>query len=360
MTSPSVLIMAGGTGGHVYPGLAVARVLRHRGVDVVWMGTRYGLEAKLVPLAGIHIEWISIRGLRGKGLMGWLMLPFRMLVAMLQALSVFLRRRPSVVLSMGGFVAGPGGVVAWLLRKPLVIHEANAIPGFTNRWLALVATRVLCGFPGTFGNRAKVTHVGNPVRKEIFRLAAPAQRLQHRQGPLRLLMIGGSQGARTLNRIVAEAWCGMPVNERPELWHQTGDRWLQEARSVYGEHADAVRIEPFIDDMAQAYDWADVVLCRAGAMTVAELAAAGIGSILVPFPHATDDHQTANAKYLAKRDAAVLIAEADCTPSRLQQLFAELNQNRHALVSMAENARASSMADADLAVARVCEELAHA
>lgn len=356
----SVLIMAGGTGGHIYPGLAVARVLRHHGVDVVWMGARHGLEAKLVPPAGFHMEWISIRGLRGKGVLGWLTLPFRMLVAMTQALIVFLRRRPSVVLSMGGFVAGPGGLVAWLLRKPLVIHEANAIPGFTNRWLSLVATRVLCGFPGAFGNRSKVTHVGNPVRQDIVRLMLPAERLQNRQGPLRLLMLGGSQGARSLNRVMANAWCGLPANERPELWHQTGSRWLQEVQAAYGENASAVRIDAFIDDMAKAYEWADIVLCRAGAMTVAELAAAGIGSILVPFPHATDDHQTANARYLAERDAAVVIAESDCTPSRLQQLIAELNQNRHTLVSMAENARASSMPDADEAVARVCEELAHA
>ncbi len=356
----SVLIMAGGTGGHIYPGLAVARVLRHHGVDVVWMGTRHGLEAKLVPPAGFHMEWISIRGLRGKGVLGWLTLPFRMLVAMTQALIVFLRRRPSVVLSMGGFVAGPGGLVAWLLRKPLVIHEANAIPGFTNRWLSLVATRVLCGFPGTFGNRSKVTHVGNPVRQDIFRLAPPAERLQDRQGPLHLLMLGGSQGARSLNRIMADAWCGLSANERPELWHQTGSRWLQEVQAAYGEDVNAVRIDAFIDDMAKAYEWADIVLCRAGAITVAELAAAGIGSILVPFPHATDDHQTANARYLAERDAAVVIAESDCTPSRLQQLITELNQNRRTLVSMAENARASSMPDADEAVARVCEELAHA
>lgn len=356
----SVLIMAGGTGGHVYPGLAVARVLHHRGVDVVWMGTRHGLEARLVPAEGFHMEWINIHGLRGKGFIDWFALPFRMLIAMTQALIVFLRRRPSVVLSMGGFVAGPGGLVAWLLRKPLVIHEANAIPGFTNRWLAWVATQVLCGFPGTFSNRSNVSHVGNPVRHDIVSLAPPAERLRDRQGPLRLLMLGGSQGARSLNRVVAEAWRGLPSEHRPELWHQTGNRWLQEVQAAYGDDANAVRIDAFIDDMAKAYEWADIVLCRAGAMTLAELAAAGIGSILVPFPYATDDHQTANATYLAERDAAVVIAESDCTPFRLQQIITELNQNRESLVNMAEKARASSMPEADVAVARVCEELAHA
>ncbi|MFV1996516.1 MAG: undecaprenyldiphospho-muramoylpentapeptide beta-N-acetylglucosaminyltransferase [Acidiferrobacterales bacterium] len=352
--------MAGGTGGHVYPGLAVARVLRHRGVDVVWMGTRHGLEARLVPPEGFHVEWINIHGLRGKGFIGWLALPFRMLIAMIQALTIFLRRRPSVVLSMGGFVAGPGGLVAWLLRKPLVIHEANAIPGFTNRWLARLATRVLSGFPDTFGARSNVSHVGNPVRQDIASLAPPAERLRDRQGPLRLLMLGGSQGARSLNRVVADAWSGLPSTQRPELWHQTGNRWQQEVRAAYGDDANTVRIDAFIGDMAKAYAWADVVVCRAGAMTLAELAAAGLGSILVPFPHATDDHQTVNARYLAERNAAVVIAESDCTPSRLQQLISELNQNRDSLVTMAEKARASSMPDADITVARICEELAHA
>lgn len=356
----SVLIMAGGTGGHVYPGLAVARVLHHHGVEVLWMGTRQGLEARLVPAAGFHMEWINIRGLRGKGIIGWLSLPLRLQIAMTQALIVFFRRRPSVVLSMGGFVAGPGGLIAWLLGKPLVIHEANAIPGFTNRWLSRVATRVLCGFPGTFGNRSNVSHVGNPVRQDIVSLAPPAERLRDRQGPLRLLMLGGSQGARSLNRVMADAWCAMPSDDRPELWHQTGSRWQEEVQAAYGVYANAVRIDAFIDDMAKAYEWADIVLCRAGAMTVAELAAAGVGSILVPYPYATDEHQTANALYLAERDAAVVIAESDCTPPRLQQLLTDLNENRPTLVRMAENARACSMPDADVAVARICEELAHA
>ena len=356
----SVLIMAGGTGGHVYPGLAVARVLHHHGVDVVWLGTRQGLEAKLVPPAGFHMEWISIKGLRGRGVTGWLLLPFRMLFAMTQALSVFLRRRPSVVLSMGGFVAGPGGLVAWLLRRPLIIHEANAIPGLTNRILSLLASRVLCGFPGTFGNRPGVKHVGNPVRKEIFDLPAPEDRLAARQDRLRVLVIGGSQGARALNQTIARCFANMDQAERPELWHQCGSRWLEETKSTYGDKLSQVRLTEFIDDMATAYHWADIVLCRAGAMTVAELAAAGVGAILVPFPYATDDHQTANAKYLADRNAAILLPETESTDDRLQHLFHELTHNRDTVLSMANRARECAMPDADDAVAQICEEMAHA
>ncbi|MEE8482689.1 MAG: undecaprenyldiphospho-muramoylpentapeptide beta-N-acetylglucosaminyltransferase [Acidiferrobacterales bacterium] len=356
----SVLIMAGGTGGHVYPGLAVAQVLRRQGMDVVWMGTRHGLEATLVPPSGIPIEWISIRGLRGNGLLGWIALPFRMAIAMTQALSVFFRRRPSVVLSMGGYVAGPGGLVAWLLRKPLVIHEANAVPGFTNRWLSLVASRVLCGFPGTFGVRSKVKHVGNPVREDIAHLESPGTRLQKHTTPMRLLMLGGSQGARALNTVMVDAWHQMSPEDRPDLWHQTGARWQKDVQAAYGDAGNLVRVDAFIDNMAEAYAWADIVLCRAGAMTIAELAAVGVGSILVPLPTATDDHQTANANYLADRDAAVVIAEADFTPEKLRQLVGELKNNRHTLVNMAENARASSVPDADVAVAQICEELARA
>ena len=356
----SVLIMAGGTGGHVYPGLAVAQVLHHRGVNVVWLGTRQGLEAKLVPPAGFHMEWISIKGLRGRGVTGWLLLPFRMMIAMGQALSVFLRRRPSVVLSMGGFVAGPGGLVAWLLRRPLVIHEANAVPGFTNRLLAMFASRILCGFPGTFGSRPGIKHVGNPVRKEIFELPAPEARMAVEHKQLRVLVIGGSQGARALNSAVASSFREMDAESRPELWHQCGARWLGETRAAYGESLNAVRLVEFIEDMADAYRWADIVLCRSGAMTVAELAAAGVGAILVPFPYATDDHQTANARYLVDRDAAILLPEAECTSARLNELFISLGQNRDVVLKMAQHARECAMPGADMAVALACEELAHA
>lgn len=356
----SVLIMAGGTGGHVYPGLAVARVLHHRGVDVVWMGTRQGLEARVVPSEGFHMEWISIQGLRGRGISRWLLLPLHLLIAMGQALKVFLRRRPSVVLSMGGFVAGPGGLIAWLLRKPLVIHEANAVAGWTNRWLALFAQRVLCGFPESFGNRPGTRHVGNPVRAEIAQLPKPEDRLNRHEGPIRVLVLGGSQGARKLNMTVAKACESMPVSERPALWHQCGRDWLEETQAAYATMTDSVKLVAFIEDMASAYAWADVVLCRAGAMTIAELTAAGIGAILVPFPHATDDHQTANARYLTEHDAAILLPETECTPQRLQTIFHDLAGNRNTLTQMAVSARACSTPGADEAVARICQDLAHA
>lgn len=356
----SVLIMAGGTGGHVYPGLAVARRLRHEGVDVIWLGTRYGLEARLIPPTGIHMEYIRIKGLRGRGVPGYLLLPLRVAFALAQTLAIFVRRRPDVALSMGGYVAGPGGIVAWLLRCPLVIHEANAIPGFTNRVLSYVATRILTGFPGTLVRHTRVSHVGNPVREDIENLPAPAERLAGRSGPLRVLVLGGSQGARAVNRVVAEAYRGLAPENRPALRHQCGERWQDEARAAYGNAVDEVRLTAFIEDMAEAYEWADIVVCRSGAMTVAELAAAGVGSVLVPFPFATDDHQTWNARYLESREAAVVVPEAQCTPDRLQSIWQELGNRRDMVLRMAEHARECAVLHADQAVARVCKELAHA
>ncbi|MEJ2106985.1 MAG: undecaprenyldiphospho-muramoylpentapeptide beta-N-acetylglucosaminyltransferase [Acidiferrobacteraceae bacterium] len=356
----TILITAGGTGGHVLPGLAVARRLHHSGIQVVWMGTRRGLEAKLVPPTGIHMEWIAIQGLRGRGLLGWLLLPFRALYAMTQAAIILLRRRPAAVLCMGGFVSGPGGLMAWVLRRPLVIHEQNAVPGFTNRILSLFATRVLVGFPETFRHIPGVQHVGNPVRPEISAIAAPEDRMGDRRGPLRVLLLGGSQGARALNRVLAQTYSKLAGENLVEIWHQSGERWLDETRAAYGAHADQVRLSPFIDDMAAAYEWADIVICRAGAMTVAELTAAGVGAILVPFPHATDDHQTANARFLASRDAAVLLPELECTPTRLAEVLRDLASERAAVLQMAQHARECSTPDADETIARICEEVRRA
>jgi UDP-N-acetylglucosamine--N-acetylmuramyl-(pentapeptide) pyrophosphoryl-undecaprenol N-acetylglucosamine transferase len=352
--------MAGGTGGHVYPGLAVARRLRHEGMDVIWLGTRYGLEARVVPPAGIHMEYIRIKGLRGKGLLGYLLLPIRVAVAVAQTLAIFIRRRPDVALSMGGYVAGPGGIVAWLLRCPLVIHEANAVPGFTNRALSYVATRILTGFPGTLVQHTRVSHVGNPVREAIENLPAPAERLAGRSGPLRVLVLGGSQGARALNRIVADAYKRLAPENRPALRHQCGERWHDEARAAYGDAAGTVTLTAFIEDMAEAYSWADIVVCRAGAMTVAELAAAGVGAVLVPFPFATDDHQTWNARYLESREAAVVVPEPLFTVEKLQSIWHELGNRRDMVLRMAEHARECAVLHADQAVANVCKELAHA
>ena len=349
------LIMAGGTGGHVFPGLAVARVLRARHIDVTWLGTRRGIEARLVPAAdpAIRIEWINIRGVRGTGLVNWLLLPFTLLYAMWQAMGAIRRVRPDVVLSFGGFVAGPGGLVAWLLRRPLIIHEQNAIPGMTNRWLALVARRVLTGFPSAFGSLTAAQHVGNPVRAEVRSLPPPEQRMAGRASRLRVLVMGGSLGARALNETVPRALARLDAADRPEVWHQCGRDQQTPTVAAYAGLPGA-RVAEFIDDMAQAYGWADLVICRAGAMTVAELAAAGIGAILVPYPHAVDDHQTANARYLSERGAATLLPQSELTAERLAQLLQDLVGRRDVLLAMATAARACAVPDAAEAVVETC------
>jgi UDP-N-acetylglucosamine--N-acetylmuramyl-(pentapeptide) pyrophosphoryl-undecaprenol N-acetylglucosamine transferase len=356
--NPLIMIMAGGTGGHVFPGLAVARCLREQNVGVVWLGTRAGIEARLVPAAGFEIEHIQIRGLRGRGLLRWLLLPMQLNIAMFQAWRILRRRQPQAVLSMGGFVAGPGGLMASLLRIPLIIHEANAIPGLTNRWLAYLADRVLCGFPPAFGAYTAAHQVGNPVRREIAALVDPAQRFAGRTGRLRLLVVGGSQGAKVFNEVLPPAIAALPAAQRPEVWHQCGRGMLAATQPAYAG-TDA-KVMEFIDDMAAAYGWADLVLCRSGAMTVAELAAAGVGAILVPYPHAVDDHQRANARYLVERDAAVLLPQGEFNVARIGELLAEFAGNREVLVKMARAARACAITDAADVVARECREAAHA
>jgi len=347
-----VMIMAGGTGGHVFPALAVAAELRQRGAEVFWLGTRQGLEAKLVPAAGISMEWVSVSGLRGKGAAAWLLAPWRLLWAALQVLAVMLRQRPVVVLGMGGFVTGPGGVMTWLLRKPLVIHEQNAIAGLTNRLLAPLAQRVLEAFPGTFHGK-HVVHTGNPVRRVIADLPIPEQRFAARSGVLRLLVLGGSLGARALNEVVPATLA--QLSSRPEVWHQTGGRNLDETLEHYRVAAVTARVEPFIDDMAAAYGWADLVVCRAGALTVAELAAAGVGAVLVPYPHAVDDHQTRNAAYLSDAGAAVVIQQADLTRDSLCELWTSL-ADRSRLLAMAQAARGLAQPQAAATVAALCWE----
>jgi UDP-N-acetylglucosamine--N-acetylmuramyl-(pentapeptide) pyrophosphoryl-undecaprenol N-acetylglucosamine transferase len=290
----TVLIMAGGTGGHVFPALAAARVLRERGYEPVWLGTQRGLEAKLVPPQHIEIEWISVSGLRGKGIATWLAAPFKLSLAIWQSLQVMRRRRPNVVLGAGGFVSGPGGVAAWLTRRPLVIHEQNAVAGMTNRMLARLARRVLEAFPASFPPSARAERVGNPVRREISSLAAPAERFAGRSGPIRLLVIGGSQGAARLNAVVPAALATIDSASRPTVIHQAGERHLAQAQELYAKHGVQADVRAFIDDMAQAYAWADIVVCRSGALTVSELAAAGLPAIFVPFAAAVDDLELAH------------------------------------------------------------------
>lgn len=349
-----VMIMAGGTGGHVFPALAVASGLVERGASVVWMGTRTGLESRVVPKAGYAIEWIPVSGLRGKRVMTWLLAPFRVARAVVRAALAIRRQRPAVVLGMGGFVAGPGGLAAWLLRRPLVIHEQNACAGLTNRVLARLAARTLQAFPGALPGAETV---GNPVRSEIAALPEPAARMADRTGALRVLVLGGSQGALALNRTVPQALALIPKASRPRVWHQ-GGRTRAQAESAYTGFDADVKLVDFIDDMAAAYAWADVVVCRAGALTVAELAAAGVGAILVPFPAAVDDHQTLNARYLTERGAGVLIAQSDLTPQRLARELGALAQDRARLLAMAQAARAAAWPQARTRIVERCLEVA--
>jgi UDP-N-acetylglucosamine--N-acetylmuramyl-(pentapeptide) pyrophosphoryl-undecaprenol N-acetylglucosamine transferase len=353
----SVAVMAGGTGGHVFPALAVASLLREQGMEVVWIGTREGMEARLVPERGFPIEWITIEGLRGKGLGALLAAPWRLLLALRQAAAILRRRRPSVVLGMGGFAAGPGGLMARLLGLPLVIQEQNRTPGLTNRWLSRIANRVFEAFPHSFPPRRGAVACGNPVRAEIAALAAPAERMAGRTSPPRLLVLGGSLGAKVLNETVAAAVALLTEPLRPAIRHQAGSLTLQTAAAAYqaaGVHAE---VTPFIDDMAAAYGWADLVVCRAGALTVSEIAAAGLGAVLIPYPYAVDDHQTGNALYLVEAGAARLLPQSELTPAVLAAHLKELLTERPRLLAMAQAARARAKPEAAATIASACWEV---
>jgi UDP-N-acetylglucosamine--N-acetylmuramyl-(pentapeptide) pyrophosphoryl-undecaprenol N-acetylglucosamine transferase len=346
-----ILIMAGGTGGHVFPALALARLLRAAAHEVVWLGTQRGLEARVVPAENIPVEWLSMSGLRGKGAATLLVAPFKLAHAIWQALRIIRRRQPGLVVGFGGFVTGPGGVAAWLTRTPLVIHEQNAIAGYSNRCLAHLARAVLTAFPRAFPAGISATVVGNPVRAEILAQAPPATRFARREGALRLLVVGGSLGASRLNAVVpfAVKQSGLTLHVR----HQAGERGLDAARASYAEAGVPADVAAFIDDMAKAYAEADLVICRAGALTISELAAVGVAAVLVPFPAAVDDHQTCNAQFLVREGAAVLIADRDLTPPRLAAELKVLCEGRGKLLAMAERARlvAKPRAAEELAVA---------
>ncbi len=354
MSSRPILVMAGGTGGHVYPALAVARALQANSREIVWLGTHRGLESRIVPEAGIDMEWISIKGLRRKGVLALIIAPIQLGWALLQSLAVIIRRRPAVVLGMGGFVSGPGGVAAWLTRRPLVIHEQNAAAGMTNRLLARLARVVLQAFPGSFNSNVIAETVGNPVREDIAAIPAPADRYSNRHGPVRLLVLGGSQGALALNRTVPAALTLLDAQARPLVRHQCGERTLQTARDAYAENDVDVELMPFIEDMAEVYAWADLVVCRAGALTVAELCAAGLPALFVPYPAAVDDHQTANAKPMADAGAAVVIQETELTPTLLANLLRDWLQSRESLMQRAEKARALAKPDALNRITELC------
>jgi UDP-N-acetylglucosamine--N-acetylmuramyl-(pentapeptide) pyrophosphoryl-undecaprenol N-acetylglucosamine transferase len=351
-----ITIMAGGTGGHVFPALAVAHELATRGWQVHWLGTPDSFEARVVPQQGFEIDTIAAFRLRGQGLRDRLLAPLRLLRAMHQAWQVLRRRRPQVVLGMGGFVTGPGGLVSRLLRMPLVVHEQNAIPGMTNRWLARLASRVLEAFPGSFPAATGALATGNPVRPEITALGPPEPIGGDRA--LHLLVMGGSLGAQALNEGVPAALALVPAEERPAVRHQAGRGKAEAARAAYLAAGVTATVSEFVDDMAEAYRWADLVICRAGALTVSELMAAGLAAVLVPFPFAVDDHQTVNARFLTRAGAARLLPQTELQPDRLAALLRSLLSDRALLHAMAGEAYRLARRDAATRVADVCEELA--
>ncbi len=354
-----VLILAGGTGGHIFPGLAVAQALRARDVPVAWLGANGGMETKLVPPSGVPLETIAVAGLRGKGALALATAPFRVLRALWQAVAVLRRLRPRAVLSFGGYAAGPGGLAAYLLRRPLLVHEQNRAPGLTNRVLARLAARVLCGFPDTFPGRAAET-VGNPVRPEIAAVPPPTQRLATAHSPVRMLVLGGSQGAQALNATLPAVLARLPRDARPAVRHQCGARHADAARRAYDDVGVDAAVEPFIADMAAAYAWADVVVCRAGALTLAEVCAVGVPSVLVPFPAAVDDHQTRNADFLVERGAAKRVSEGADFADRLQAALQPLLGDAATRRAMADAARAAAMPDAARRVAEIVMQEARA
>lgn len=357
-TPKKYVMMAGGTGGHVIPGIAVAQELRKRGDEICWIGTPTGIENQLVPAQNIPFYPVDIKSLRGKGVFRILSMPFMLLKAILQARGILLKLKPDGVISMGGFVAGPGGIAAWLLGINLYVHEQNAIAGLTNRVLARFAKKVFIAFPHTKKlniESDKVIQTGNPIRAEIMAIAAPGMRTIGSHPRLRILVLGGSLGAKAINEAVPQALALLPSDKKPEVWHQTGKAHLAQAQQSYLDNKIEANVVPFIDDMAKAYQFADIVICRAGALTVSELAAAGIASILIPFPHAVDDHQTVNAQFLTRTGAAILVEQHNLTPQGLADLILKYIEHPEKCLEMAIRARALAKTNATVQVVAACQ-----
>lgn len=355
MPGKKVLIMAGGTGGHVYPALATAHELEQRGCEVQWLGTERGIEARLVPEHKIKLNLLGISGVRGKGLKTLLVAPWKIFRSVLEAKKIIKSYAPSVILGMGGYVSGPGGIAAKFLGVPLVIHEQNARPGTTNKWLAKIAQRVLVAFPGALPNGQVV---GNPVRKEIMAIDPPEQRFSGRSGPIRLLVLGGSLGAQAINELIPNILASEQCQNRFELVHQTGAKNYQQTRTLYDELNVEGTVLAYIDDVAAQLAWADIVVCRAGALTISELSVAGVGAVMVPFPHAIDDHQTANAQWLVDCGAGIIRQQAQVDIEEFKQLLLSLAE-RETLLKMASAARAAARPDATQLCADVCMEAAN-
>jgi len=352
-----VLIMAGGTGGHIFPGLAVAAALRARDVPVLWLGAEGGMENRIVPEHRITLRTLHVKGLRGKGLRQRVAAPWMLARALLGAWRVLREANPRSVLSLGGYVAGPGGIAAWLQRRPLLVHEQNRIAGLTNRVLARCARRVMSGFSDAFPAKANAEWTGNPVRAEIAALPAPAARFAGRSGAPRVLVLGGSLGARTLNLGLPNALSRIPAERRPEVLHQCGTAHVEATRDAYARVDVQASVEPFITDMTRAYAWADLVICRAGALTLAELAAAGLGAILMPFPYAVDDHQTKNAEGFVAIGAAELVQDRDFDASRFAGMLERLLRDPDKRLAMANAARTLAKPDAADVIAQRCMEV---
>jgi UDP-N-acetylglucosamine--N-acetylmuramyl-(pentapeptide) pyrophosphoryl-undecaprenol N-acetylglucosamine transferase len=347
----TILIMAGGTGGHIFPGLAVAHEMRAAGWEVVWLGARGGMEERLVPPRGYRTAWIRAKAARGKGLLQKLLLPANLLYSFWESARLILALKPDVVLGLGGYVAFPGAMMASLLNRPLALHEQNAVPGLANRVLSSVSDKVMVAFPGALKS---AEWTGNPVRSEIAAMAPPENRFQGRNGPMRILVVGGSLGAQALNQAVPKALALLPAPV--SVVHQSGEKHLEVLRSNYRDAGVEGELVAFIDDMARRYAEADLVICRAGAVTIAELSAGGMASILVPFPHAVDDHQTANARFLADKGAAILVPQREMTAEKLARLIGTLERPK--LVEMARRARSLGKPEAARVVAQRCMEIA--
>jgi UDP-N-acetylglucosamine--N-acetylmuramyl-(pentapeptide) pyrophosphoryl-undecaprenol N-acetylglucosamine transferase len=350
--SKTIMVMAGGTGGHIFPALAVAHSLRNAGWRVVWLGNPDGMEARLVPQHGFEMVNLKFAALRGKGILRKLLLPLNLLKGCWQAFKAIRQVQPNVVLGMGGYITFPGGMMAALLGKPLVVHEQNSVAGLANRVLAGVADRIVTGFPDVL---KKGVWVGNPVRPEIAKIAAPAERFAERTGALHVLVIGGSLGAAALNEMVPKGLALLGASDQPQIVHQAGEKHIEALKANYAAVGVQAHCVSFIEDMAGAYEWADLVICRAGALTIAELAATGVASILVPFPHAVDDHQTGNAKFLVNVGGAFLLPQTDLTPESIALIR---NYSRGQLLEMAEKARSLAKPDATEEVAQICTEIA--